>query len=134
VSFDSPFLGQLRAARAQGDTTPSAAPSAPEAASGTASLPLPYPRRAARPSAETRAKMRGHCGTCRHFTDAPNWGRLMGECALGWAAHEPWGVSQNASPLPVMQAGAACMCHGRPRWALRAGLSAADLVMPGGES
>lgn len=74
---------------------------------------------------DAQASERGRCGTCRHFTDAPDWGRYMGECAQGWRHHTPWAPlgERNAPPLPVMHAAARCMCDGQSRWALRAGLT-----------
>lgn len=152
MTFSSDFLAQLRAAR--GQTTPSAAPPEPVQVPAPAPVPSLPPRPAPRPPVPSsppvqgppaapprpqtrpvpdmaaRAAERGRCGTCRHFTAAPDWGRLMGECSLGWAVHTPWapgGPGPDAPPLPVMHAAARCMCHGvAPRWALRPGLKLAE--------
>lgn len=145
MTFSSDFLAQLRAARGQGapsaatpEPQPQAAPApvTPPARSRPAPAPLapvqapPRPQTRPLPDMAARAAERGRCGTCRHFTAAPDWGRLMGECSLGWAVHTPWapgGPGPDAPPLPVMHAAARCMCHGvAPRWALRPGLKLAE--------
>lgn len=54
-----------------------------------------------------KARLSGHCGTCKRFLEAPDWGANMGECSLGWAYHEPL---RAASQVPViLSAGAECM-------------------------
>lgn len=95
--------------------------------SGTQSTPRPL----GRPTHEALAQARGHCGTCKHFTlYPPGVDRFMGECALGWAAHEPY---RSASREPVvMNEAAQCMTVNRelepsPRWALRPGAKVAEV-------
>lgn len=151
MTFSSPALDRLRAARAQ--STPSAAPEPePQVAQQVARVvevtpaPLPAPRpprpvpppssppeprpstpprpqaRPARPSMSDRAQMRGHCGTCSAFRLAPEEGRFMGECSHGPGAFEPWA---RHSRLPVfVHESAQCMTAHFPRWALRPGVAA----------
>lgn len=76
----------------------------------------------ARPSIEARARMAGHCGTCRAFRLAPEEGRYMGECSHGPGAFEPWA---RHSTLPaIVHESAHCMTQPFPRWALRTGCQA----------
>ena len=153
MTFTSPALERLRAARARASTTSAAPPALPGApAPQTQAAPVlvtppgrcpalppvqapPRPEPRALPDMAARARARGHCGTCRHFTPAPDWGRFMGVCGLGWAAHTPWAPS---GPLPnspsevVIHAAARCMCCGlASHWAARPGVT---LDESGGES
>lgn len=116
MTFTSPALELLRAARRQDEPHPSAAPEVNTA---------PEPRgKSPRPDMAARAASRGHCGTCRAFTLRPEEGRYMGECSHGWAAHYPE-EGRRALPVIIHEA-ARCMTAPFPRWALRAGVKLAE--------
>lgn len=119
MTFDSPALERLRALRAADGSTRRVG----EVQDGRVPT-LPAPAGALTTSPQTRMAVRsasrGHCGTCRHFEVAPEEGRYMGVCRMGWQAHYPW--QENVRRPVIMHEGSICMTEGERHWALRPGL------------
>ena len=52
------------------------------------------------------AQQPGHCGSCQHWTAAPEWGPHLGECELGRKLHG-WLDGHPHAPV-IIQAAHAC--------------------------